>query len=410
MKSTLFFGLFILLLSATFTSCLKDECTSIVEVIYSEPIIVNADEFRVDISIEPGHPLEEAGKIYVYGNLLLINDINKGIHLVDNSDPESPQFINFIGIPGNVDMAVNGHHLYADSYSDLLTIDVSDWMNPVLLHREEDIFKLHGWQPEGLVVGFTREVQYEEVDCHSNWDGSSPLASSYFPGFNSPGQNISGQAGSMARFGMASNHLYAIDKQSIHVFGLTNPGQPDNMNTVNVAWGIETLFPYQDYLFIGGNRGMYIYDNSNPADPTYLSEFNHAMACDPVFASGNRAYVTLRNGNECINASNQLDVLDISNIKNPQLIKSYPMTNPHGLSVIGAHMFLCDGPAGLKIYDVTDDHQIDKNKLAHVKNGHTFDVIALHSNHIIVTGENGIRQYDTSDKRAPRPLSVLPIR
>nr|MBS0038204.1 hypothetical protein [Saprospiraceae bacterium] len=418
MKSVLFFSFFIFLLSVTFTSCIKDDCTSMVEVTHAEPIIVTADEFRVDITSDADHPLEEAGKIYVYGNLLLINDLNKGIHVVDNTQPENPQFINFIGIRGNVDMAVRGNYLYADSYSDLLTIDVSDWMNPFLLHREEDVFRLHGWRDEGLVVGYTYETEYVEVDCNNQWRGGFlPFADQESASWDASGpsgfgnQNVQGQAGSMARFGIVSNHLYAIDDRSIHVFGLTNPGLPDNLNKVDVDWGgIETLFPYQQYLFIGGNTGMYIYDNSNPSAPVYLSQFSHANACDPVFASGNRAYVTLRNGNQCINAENQLDVLDISNISNPKLIKSYPMANPHGLSVIEANLFLCDGEAGLKIFDVTDDHQIDKNQLAHVKGGHTYDVIALGSDHIIVTGEKGIRQYDTSDKRAPRELSYLPIR
>jgi hypothetical protein len=41
---------------------------------------------------------------------------------------------------------------------------------------------------------------------------------------------------------------------------------------------------------------MFIYDNSNPQAPVQLGVFQHARACDPVFASGDRAYVTLRDG------------------------------------------------------------------------------------------------------------------
>ena len=34
--------------------------------------------------------------------------------------------LSFVNIPGNQDLAVNGHYLYADSYSDLVVFDISD--------------------------------------------------------------------------------------------------------------------------------------------------------------------------------------------------------------------------------------------------------------------------------------------
>ena len=52
---------------------------------------------------------------------------------------------------------------------------------------------------------------------------------------------------------------------------------------------------------------MYIYDNSNPHNPTYMSQFEHAEVCDPVFIEGNFAYVTLRSGSRCNGFQNQLD-------------------------------------------------------------------------------------------------------
>lgn len=400
-----------------FSSCLKDECIELREFTTYIPIYLDADSFRVDITISQHEQLENAGKIFLYGDLLLINDINKGIHVVDNRNPAQPNFVNFIGITGNVDMVMAGNYLYADSYSDLLTIDVSDWMNPKLIAREKNVFNLLGWMEEGLLVGYEEHVEILEVDCHHHqgsfnafWDGSAPFSTrgSSFDSFL-PSSAPSGIAGSMARMGIASGHLYGIDNRSLHVFDLENPALPERVNEVKTAWGIETLFPYNEYLFIGGNRGMYIYDNQTPSSPVYLAEFNHANACDPVFVSGNRAYVTLRDGVNCVNASNQLDVIDISNIKQPRLLKSYPMTNPHGLSIVNSTLFLCDGRDGLKIFDISNDYQIDRNKLSHTKFGHTYDVIARSENHIIVTGDGGIRQFDTFDPRQPIEISFLSI-
>ncbi|HHN47860.1 MAG TPA: hypothetical protein ENN08_02830, partial [Bacteroidales bacterium] len=52
--------------------------------------------------------------------------MNQGIHVVDNSNPASPQIISFIAIPGNYDLAIRGNILFADSYIDLVALDISD--------------------------------------------------------------------------------------------------------------------------------------------------------------------------------------------------------------------------------------------------------------------------------------------
>ena len=46
----------------------------------------------------------------------------------------------FIEIPGNVDMAIKDDILYADSYIDLVAIDISNVTNPIEVKRVEDVF------------------------------------------------------------------------------------------------------------------------------------------------------------------------------------------------------------------------------------------------------------------------------
>jgi len=414
MKNQLLHFLIASFVLVSFSSCIKDECKSFVEILHPKAVIVAEDEFRVDIEVLADRQLENPGKIFFSHNLILINELHEGIHVIDNSDPENPQFYSFIAIPGNVDMYLLGHYLYVDSYVDLLTIDVSDWNNPQLLSREKDVFYLHGWTDEGLIARYDFDSEWIEVDCHDNsWDDIGLFNPSTqwneLSGNNSGGNQGGGIAGSMARFGYSSGHLYAIDTRFLKVFGLGSPAQPVLLNEIINTAGIETIFPYKNYLFVGANQGMFIYDNSNPSNPTYLSAFLHANACDPVFVKDDRAYVTLRNGNLCQQAENQLDVIDISNIWNPSLIKSYPMTNPHGLSVVDHLLFLCDGRDGLKIFDISDDLAIDKNQLSRTNTGNAFDVIAVSSDHIIVTGEKGLWQFDTTDPQKPRLKSFLSI-
>jgi len=177
-----------------------------------------------------------------------------------------------------------------------------------------------------------------------------------------------------------------------------------------MQWGIETLFPMAGSLFVGSNNGMLIYDISNPANPTYRSTFAHATACDPVVVSGSTAYVTLRDGNNCFGFVNQLDVIDVSNLDNPTLIRSYPMDNPHGLSVVDETLYLCEGLFGFKTFDASDSREIGNRILDHISGFQAYDVIVLPpGDHVMVVGQHGLYQFDASQRDDLKQLSVISV-
>ena len=215
-----------------------------------------------------------------------------------------------------------------------------------------------------------------------------------------------GVGGSMARFALLGDKLYTVDNQSLRVFDVSNPANPTGGDRQALGFGIETIFPYRGNLFIGTQTGMQIYSAANPARPQYLSTFTHVTACDPVVVQGNYAYVTLRNGTACNRGQNRLDVVDVSNLERPQLVGSFPMQNPHGLGVDGLDLFVTEGNFGLKAFDLTDP-RVPKltQAFGDVK---SFDVIPL-SKVLMVTGQDGFRQYDYADRSQLKLLSHLPI-
>jgi len=104
---------------------------------------ISYEKLREDYpAIKKPREIEKAGKIYVYGDILLINEKNKGIHIVDNHVKETPVRKKFIELPGNIDMAVKDGFLYVDSYVDLVVLDIRDINNikRVKSARKEDIF------------------------------------------------------------------------------------------------------------------------------------------------------------------------------------------------------------------------------------------------------------------------------
>jgi hypothetical protein len=107
---------------------------------------------------------------------------------------------------------------------------------------------------------------------------------------------------------------------------------------------------------------------------------------------------------------NQLDVIDISTPSRPVKVKTYPMTNPHGLGIDNGTLFVCDGRDGLKVYDAADVRSIDRNQLAHFRNINTYDVIPDDRRKILMmVGSNRITQYDYKDPRQVNLLSEIDL-
>ena len=92
------------------------------------------------ISVGPQKPTVQAGKIYAYGNYIFQNDLNTGIHIIDNSNRNSPKKIAFLKLPFSTEIAVKGNYLYSNNYVDLVVFDIADPANPKLVKRVANVF------------------------------------------------------------------------------------------------------------------------------------------------------------------------------------------------------------------------------------------------------------------------------
>lgn len=407
-----------------------DKCEIQTEYVYLEPVFTTVEELRASIDLTEAEPLGGVGKIYLKDSYLFINDPGKGIHIIDNRNPSQPSPKKFLKIPGNFEMAIKGNTLYADSYVDLIAFNISNINSIKETGRLEGVFR--NYRSFGIptdanccvITGWNEKktVQLNESDCDVNlqsWGGvyyetgiAVPLAMA--ANFSSkaavtPGSGSGpGVGGSLARFTINGDYLYMLDGGDLQVADITSVGDPVAKSRSYLAFDIETIFPYKNNLFIGSASGMHIMDLSMPETPVKLSTYEHVRSCDPVVVDDKYAYVTLRSGTTCQGFSNQLEVIDIKNLQSPQLLKTYPMTNPHGLGIDNTTLFICDGNDGLKAFDASDIDTIDKNLLAHYKNINATDVIP-YNNTLIMIGEDGLFQYDYSNPKDIRLLSTIKI-
>lgn len=106
------------------------------------------------MNTRPGRTLHDPGRIYLKGTLLIINERFKGFHLIDNTDPANPQPLLFLEVPGAQNMAMQGHHMYVDNLTDLVTIDLSDLQNIREVNRQKNVFEGSQEYPPFREVGF----------------------------------------------------------------------------------------------------------------------------------------------------------------------------------------------------------------------------------------------------------------
>lgn len=211
-----------------------------------------------------------------------------------------------------------------------------------------------------------------------------------------------GQNGSLTRFIITGNYLYTISNDALKVFDITNSSAPVYKNIVQVGFAIQTIFPYQDKLFIGSNTAMYIYSTANPELPKKLSEATYFVrGHDPIVAVDSVAYSTVRNefGGGVLNCFN------IKDISTPQNVNRVGMTNPYGLGIKDSALYVCEADSGIKVFTIAKAYTpILKNQIRF--NETAYDVI-VKNNILICYIKGGVSLFDIADLYTPAFIATV---
>jgi len=122
------------------TSCTKDQIVKD----GMKPAYLSFEDFSGLKSSTP-LPFGDLGKIVTSGKYIFINERWKGIHVIDNTNPNNPIPIHFWHISGNTEFTIFQNYLYADNSKHLLVIDITNFANITLV----DFIK-NQYQPELL--------------------------------------------------------------------------------------------------------------------------------------------------------------------------------------------------------------------------------------------------------------------
>ncbi len=227
------------------------------------------------------------------------------------------------------------------------------------------------------------------------------ISSCAFDSDGSSGDSSTGDNSSTARFNIYKEKLYTVDNQNIHTFDISNPTEVKYESITKVGWDIETIFAYNNNLFLGARHGMYIFPLDEEGMPTSSVYTSHFDGRDPVVAQGDYAYVTVAYTN-----SGELFVYSVKDISNPVLLYNYQMTNPMGLSVDNNLLFVCD--EGVKIFKIGDNSELEEIFYLNEERLLAYDLIAK-DGILYVIAKNGLHQYQYSFDEENSDLEITKL-
>jgi hypothetical protein len=389
------------------TSC-TNKCKEYRSYTKYTPIIKTIDEVRASFRLEDPKTLENPRKIYVYGNYLMIVDEFKGFQILDNSDKTNPKALKFVHLDGCTDVAAKDGKLYANQGPDIIELSFSTINSIAITNRVPNVMNSHLVDGENFSYDFTREEVTEEVECSDNTNffrNEVNANLSFHSGNGGSSGGSSGAGGSMARFSIIGSDIYIADNSTLSVLGISSSGLAQK-STTSVGWNVETIFGTEEYLFLGTSTGMLVYFRNQGGSPRFISAISHARGCDPVVVDGKKAYITVKGGLICGAADDELIVVDITSISQLKTIATHPMSSPNGLGVKGDYILICDGSAGLRIFDRTDDLEIGNKEISTITGVDAYDVIPF-EDFCILSTTDGVYQYDYTDMSNPRLLSKI---
>ena len=104
------------------------------------PVLMERTELEKSVKFRDAQEIENPGKIYYKDQVIYLNEKYKGIHIIDNSNPELPKNIGFINLPGCIDIAIKNNSMFADNATDLVAIDISNISSLKVTDRVKNVF------------------------------------------------------------------------------------------------------------------------------------------------------------------------------------------------------------------------------------------------------------------------------
>ena len=220
-----------------------------------------------------------------------------------------------LGPNGPVALDATRNILFLGSGSSLLSLDVSDSMNPVLL---SDSLHARGVVHDLLYDPSTARLFVAEGAAGlAIWDFSTPQNPVLLGTYSPPGE--------IWRLRLQGDTLYAGGSDALRILDVTDPSSPVEIGQFPATYGVRGLDLSGSLAFLAmGSLGMWVLDVSNPASPVPISTFAPDTVRG-VAVSGTHAFISAGSM-----VATTFYVLDVSSPASPSVLDSIPnLTGPY---------------------------------------------------------------------------------
>lgn len=221
-----------------------------------------------------------------------------------------------------------------------------------------------------------------------------------------------GLPGSITRFAVLNNYLYALDQNRVLTYDVSNSSNMIKVSELKTDFGLETITIYEGTIYIGSRTALYILGLDNPAAPELLSKSERdpmfSGGCDPVVVKGDYAYSTIKIiENICgtVNQFSRLLVYNVNNPENPSLIGEYEMNIPNGLGYKENTLFVCDeGADQVILFNISNPTNL--SQIGAINLTDPVDVI-VNADRMVVSTKTGFSFYNIADINNIQDLGTI---
>lgn len=309
------------------------------------------------------------------------------LHVIDISDPESPQQVGNCYVDGYCEVCVAGGYAYvAGRDKGLRVVDVSDPAKP----REVSSYDAPGLANAVYVDGDQAYLAHEHGGLRV-LDVSNPREPQSLGVYATPNYAY--------RVQVAGDHAYML-ADDLLIIDVSDPSNPKNLATYDVPERINAIHVVGDYAYLAGSdfRVIDVSDPSNPHDVGSCNPSGHTFG---VHVSGKYAYLiasTMENSNL------RLIVIDISDPSDPREVEFYD-TGGHTSPgyVAGNYAYVAALRGGLRVIDISDPNNL--REVGFCNTPGTVQGVYVVGKYAYVTNvDEGLRVIDVSDPSTPHEV------
>lgn len=217
------------------------------------------------------------------------------------------------------DVFPRGAYLYVADRSNLVAIDISDSLNPIILCKSGGgISDATGVSIQDFLV-----FAYDDgADLFWIGDISSPDTIVFISWVDLPNTVAGPQPWGIEA---VDTILYiANGEHGLQIYNIANPASPSSITTYDTPRNLSEFFVLDSLIYLADGDSMIILNISNPSSPSRVGAIETPRYCSNIYVVWPYAYCTSYNSQFGNGDDGTIEIVDVSNPAAPSIVGTIP--------------------------------------------------------------------------------------